>query len=324
MRISITLDSIGLKTVSEKTIRKKGKSLLEIPEKYVVIDTETTGLSPDYNSIIEISGLKVQDGIVTDEFSRLVKLNGDDEVPEYITQLTGISNDMLLAKGIDEKAAIKDFISFVGEDILVGYNVNFDINFIYDTYKRLTALPFKNDYIDVMRISRKLFPNLKHHRLRDMQKEFSLSGTQEHRSLSDCYLTKEVYDCLLDKMSKENIIFRNIHKKKVNANNIKANTFEFDESNAFFNKNVCFTGKMDNLIRKEAMQLIADLGGIPQNGVTKDTNFLIVGDTAYCANVKNGVTGKTKKANDLIIKGADLSIITESVFSDMIHDSINI
>lgn len=122
-------------------------------------------------------------------------------------------------------------------------------------------------------------------------------------------------------MKNENISFPKKIHKKLNANMITADeNIEIDSTNPFFNKSVCFTGKMDSLKREDGMKIIANLGGIPQNGVNSQTNYLILGEVAYISNVKNGVTGKMKKAYELIEKGNDLMVISESLFFDMIEE----
>lgn len=68
--------------------RNKGRSLLVIPDTYIMIDTETTGLSPDWDRILEISAIKVKSGKVINEFSRLIKYSENDIVPSFITELT--------------------------------------------------------------------------------------------------------------------------------------------------------------------------------------------------------------------------------------------
>ena len=81
---------------SIKTERNgKGKSIIEFPESYVVVDIETTGLSPAYDEIIEISAIRYDRGVEKDVFTTMVK--PENEVDEYITELTGITNEMLQA-----------------------------------------------------------------------------------------------------------------------------------------------------------------------------------------------------------------------------------
>ena len=69
------------------------------------------------------------------------------------------------------------------------------------------------------------------------------------------------------------------------------------------------------------MQLVADIGGIPGDSVTKKTNYLILGNNDYCKSIKDGKSAKQKKAEKLILDGQDLQIIPEAVFIDMISES---
>ena len=134
MAIAATL---GIDNNSEQIIRKKGENLFKFPEKYTVIDVETTGLSPQFDGMIEVAAVKISNGKVLDTFSTLVKPNtvfiGDDGselyVDDFIETLTGITNDMLVTA--PEFVEIRDdFMSFLGDSIIVGHNVNFDINFV--------------------------------------------------------------------------------------------------------------------------------------------------------------------------------------------------
>ena len=76
-----------------KAQREKGKSLLDFPSNYVLFDIETTGLDPEYDEIIEIGAIKVDNNKVMDEFHSLIK--PDNEIDEFITNLTGITNEMV-------------------------------------------------------------------------------------------------------------------------------------------------------------------------------------------------------------------------------------
>ena len=134
--------------------RNKGQSLIEFPCNYTIIDIETSGLSPMYDEIIELSALKVQDNEIVDEFSSLVK--PDYKIDSFITELTGITNDMLKNAPKINKI-LPEFINFISDDKILGYNINFDINFIYDDLKRYFGKDFKNNFIDLMRICKKAY-----------------------------------------------------------------------------------------------------------------------------------------------------------------------
>lgn len=72
--------------------------------------------------------------------------------------------------------------------------------------------------------------------------------------------------------------------------------------------------------RKTATQLVANLGGILGDSVSKKTNYLVLGNFDYCSTIKEGKSNKHKYAEQLILKGQDLQILPESVFLSMLED----
>ncbi|PTJ09351.1 BRCT domain-containing protein, partial [Staphylococcus simulans] len=89
-----------------------------------------------------------------------------------------------------------------------------------------------------------------------------------------------------------------------------------------YDKVCVLTGKLEYMTRKEAMQTIADIGGINANGVTKKTNYLILGNFDYSTNVKGNKSAKLRKAEKYILEGQDLQILSENVFYDLISIKI--
>ena len=94
---------------------------------YVCVDLETTGLNPKTDRIIEIGAVKVRNGVVTDTFETLV--NPGRRLEERIVTLTGIRDDMLQEQP-SIREVLPDFLSFAGEDILLGHSVLFDFAFL--------------------------------------------------------------------------------------------------------------------------------------------------------------------------------------------------
>lgn len=295
----------------------KGKSIIDFPDTYVVIDIETTGLSPAYDEIIEISAIRYEGNQEKDRYVSLVKPSF--EIDEYITELTGITNEMLAdAPGIEQ--AINEFKEFVRADILVGYNVNFDINFLYDNLLECYGEQLSNDFIDVMRIAKRALPELAHHRQRDIVDFYNIVIGVEHRAESDCLACKACFDALREDIERKDLDITVKYKnhKGISAKDISTEKEIFDEEHPLFGKVCVFTGTLEKMQRKEAMQIVADLGGIPGDGVTKKTNYLILGNNDYCKTIKDGKSSKQKKAEKLILEGADLQIISEQVFYDLI------
>jgi DNA polymerase-3 subunit epsilon len=304
-----------------KNYRNKGKSLLELPMDYVVIDIETTGLDPSYDEIIELSAVKVKNDEIVDKFTTLCR--PEQEISSFITELTGITNDMAKdAPIIDD--VLESYISFIGDDIIIGHNVNFDINFIYDNYFNLSEKSFGNNFIDTMRLSRRVCFDLAHHRLSDMIEYYNIISEQSHRGLSDCVATHQVYLKLKEAIINNNISLapsrkRNDYSKNLNLKNITATVDDFDETHPCYGKYFVFTGAL-KIARGEAAQIVANLGGTNENSITKKTNYLVLGNYDYSNSIKDGKSSKHKKAEEYILKGQDLTIITENVFFDIIGD----
>ena len=73
--------------------------------------------------------------------------------------------------------------------------MNFDVNFLYDSFERHLGMPLQNDFVDILRMAKKLYPAMPHHRLSDMTARFGIVNEHAHRALSDCEATQE---CLLE------------------------------------------------------------------------------------------------------------------------------
>ena len=174
---------------------EKGRSTLLFPDDYTVIDIETTGLSPYRDAIIELSAIRVKNNEVAESFTSLV--NPGFHVSSFISSLTGITDDMLVSAPSIEKV-LPLFMDFVGESHIVGHNVNFDINFIYENSMRILARPFRNSFTDTMRISKMVLGKLQHHRLSDISKHYCISYEGAHRALADCMITQQCFLRLRD------------------------------------------------------------------------------------------------------------------------------
>lgn len=289
----------------------------QIINDYCVLDTETTGLSSYYDEIIEIGILKVRDNKIVDRYSQLIKPNY--EIDPFITSLTGITNEMV--KDMPAIAFVmSDVLSFIGLDVIIGHNTSFDIRFLNAGFN----IELDNKYMDTMQFARKLFPELKHHRLSDLTSYLGLSNN-EHRSISDCIATKELYDSIKDTMNKRGLEIQDLWVKSIHGGEgidiklIHPTEVVIDEDNFFFNRHVVFTGKLEKMVRKDAMQIVVNLGGILDNNVTKSTNYLILGNNDYNAILKGEKSSKHKKAEKLKLDGQDIEIIDEFTFYDLIE-----
>lgn len=340
--------SISLDVLEEKRkVRQKGNSLTLIPKNYVVLDIETTGLSAAYDNIIEIALLKIKDGNEVDRFQSLIQppayeyyFYDNEEIPEnievqtdengnrytttfvddFISDLTGITDEMLKNAPVFEDISTKIY-DFIGDSIIVGYNVHFDLNFLIDNFESTLNKPLTNDFVDLLRLSRKIFPDLENHKLITLSETFQLDTGEHHRALADCIITNNLLNKINTVVYEKNIDLKELFKTyPTDLSKIQGDKNLLDSSHPLYEKNCVFTGKLELLQRTEAAYLVASIGGIPQNGITKDTNFLIIGNLDYSKNIKDGKSSKQKKAEKLILSGSDLKIITESDFYDLVFE----
>ena len=155
--------------------------------KFVAIDVETTGLSPLYNELIEISAIKYEGAKKLDTFSTLIKPK--KEVSSTITNLTGITNKMLEDAPTIEKV-MPELIEFIGDDPIVAHNANFDYSFLQNNSNKSFT---NNKVIDTVAISRKMLPNLPNHKLNTVARYIGIQEEGYHRAEFDCECCAKIY-----------------------------------------------------------------------------------------------------------------------------------
>lgn len=301
----------GIKMIDE--VNCKAKSKIEILRDYCVVDIETTGLDATIDEIIELSAIKVENNEIADRFSCLIKPKS--EISDFISCLTGITNEMVKnAKSIEE--VLLDFKKFIDNYMLVGHNLKFDVNFLNCQYKSQFGHSIGNDYVDTMRLSRLLFKELENHKLLTLANFLKVQTAGMHRAAKDCLVTMQCYEKMKSYISDNGIDTNDLLKRKRNilrAKDVIASGNDFDVDNLFYGQECVFTGAL-GIPRKEAMQMVVDVGGKCADSVTQRTRYLIVGNLEYISSVKGGKSAKLKKAESLILNGCNIEIISENVF----------
>ena len=202
---------------------------------FVVFDTETTGLYPWRDKIIEIGAVRFRNGEPVETFHFMV--DPGIHIPEMVTQINHITDDMVI--GAPEITDVLDaFDEFVGTDPLVGHNIDFDLRFIKS---RGSALPDNNRiYIDTAELSRQMVKGpdkvydqmsgrwrndyksqyeVKGHNLGLMCEFYGIDHGELHRADEDALATGKLLVALMN--DKERI-------KKARRNSRMAKDFEFD------------------------------------------------------------------------------------------------
>ena len=155
---------------------------------YVVFDLETTGLDLMNNGITEIGAVKIEKGVITEQFTTLVK--PDYHISAEITKITGITYEMV-KDAPKISTVIPDFMKFIEGAILVAHNAEFDMKFI-KRFAGAEEYEISNKYIDSVDLVRSLLPQLKRADLGTVADHFGIIF-HHHRALSDAYATAEAF-----------------------------------------------------------------------------------------------------------------------------------
>ena len=170
---------------------------------YTIFDIETTGLSVNFDKIIEISAIKMKNNQIVDRFNTFV--NPLQPLSMLTTKLTGIKNsDVNQAPTID--SVIVDFKQFFQDTIMVAHNAHFDMGFIYKTLKDYDLYDGPMTTIDTLAIARSVYgDDLKRFNLKAVAKHFKVDLVQHHRATYDTEATAEVLLHMLRKIRQSGI-----------------------------------------------------------------------------------------------------------------------
>lgn len=179
-------------TLQNKFIKDYRKlfCLLKDGTTFTAIDTETTGLSSQTDRIIEIGAVKFnKDGLIS-EFSKLI--NPERPIPFSSTQIHHITNKMVQNEQ-PIKNVLPDFLDFLGDSILIGHNVNFDLRFLNAELTRNGFPEIENSLIDTLRLCRWTFPELEKYNQVFMAEKFNLQIKNAHRAFDDAFICGQIF-----------------------------------------------------------------------------------------------------------------------------------
>ncbi len=165
----------------------------------VVLDFETTGLSPEKGDrAIEIGAVRIVDGVITEQFQAL--MNPGKHITAFIEDYTGITNEMLAdAKPCSE--VMSDFCDFIGDDNLLAHNASFDQKFLEHELSLINR-HYSGEFTCSLLASRRLFLDAPSHSLGNLVSYLELSGDGSfHRALFDAQMTAKLWVAILDKVT---------------------------------------------------------------------------------------------------------------------------
>ena len=171
---------------------------------FVVFDTETTGFNAGgSDQMIEIGAVKICDDEIVDRFDELI--DPGRHIPDKITALTCISDDMVVGKD-NEETVTKKFLEWVGEAPMVAHNAKFDISFLEMAMKKYNLGEFKNTVIDTLELSRTLDQGFARHSLSALVARYNVPWEEDahHRADYDAEGTAKVFAKMINKLTSQN------------------------------------------------------------------------------------------------------------------------
>ena len=195
--------SYGL--VTTESVKLTLDSIDKIKKAFVAFDTETTGLSSDYDVIIELGAIRYIDCKAKESFSELV--NEGVAVPYDAQVVNHISTEMLQHNGIEPEIAYSRFVSFIddilhGDTIICAHNASFDLAFLTKTLERL-GYSGNIHYVDTLALTRKYIKNLPDYKQETVADYFGIHNRNAHRAVTDAEVCGQLLIKLLDVAEEE-------------------------------------------------------------------------------------------------------------------------
>ena len=285
---------------SVKYAWKSWSSVTKITD-YVVMDLETTGLSPKTDQIIEIGMIRVSGGQLADRFSRLV--NPGIPLSSKIKKLTGLSDELLanasLFSGIAESV-----VDFINGSTIVGHNITFDLSFLEEALSRC-GIHTQFTYLDTLALSRRAFPNYSSHTLETMNSCLSLYDGPSHRALDDALCTQALFRHIQEMFSDLPFI------DAVSSCCTPIEGYKFSPSKKpFEGKTFVLIGSF-TFPYSAAKKLISSAGGTVLASLDSNANYLVYGYRDEISDPTNSYESIMSQAVAMQESGSHLQLINE-------------
>ena len=162
---------------------------------YCILDLETTGISYITEKITEVGIVKIKDGKQIDSFECFV--NPEKPIPQEVVDITHITDEMVKdAETIDK--VIPKIIDFIGDSVLVAHNADFDISYLKYNFEKY-GYKLENSYIDTLRLSKAVFPDLKRFKLGLIAEYLGIEVEVAHRALDDVITLHKVFNHIVER-----------------------------------------------------------------------------------------------------------------------------
>ncbi len=250
----------------------KGDTERILTGEFICFDIETTGLHHNTDRITEIGAIRVRDGKILDTFSTFV--NPQMPIPKKITELTGISDDMV-KDAPPEETAVRNFLDFCGENaVLVAHNADFDTTFIRNACKR-HDIPYTYTSLDTLAIAKSILRDIKDYKLNTIADYLRLGKFNHHRATDDAEMLAKIFICFIDRLKTD---YNITQLQEINTNITGANPNKLRPYHQIILvKNKVGLKNLYKLISMAHMKYFYRNPRIPKSELVKHREGLIIG-----------------------------------------------
>ena len=279
---------------------------------YLVLDTETTGLDPISDKVVQIAIITVRDGKPVDTYTSFI--NPKFHMPEEASKINHIT-DADLVDAPSEKSVANIVLNMIDNQTVVAHNANFDFEFI-NCWASYANKAIHVNCIDTLKLSKKAFPGLTSYSLQRLIKSLKIKSVIAHRADGDALATQQLFElCKAELKTRQEKLDRYKKDIEVKHTQIKPTVDSFDKSHPLYHKTIVFTGCM-GIPRDRAMQAAVNCGAILRGKVTERTDYLC------CGEIMVSDFGRSKKKDEAMQLNksgtGNIKIISEQEFLDLV------
>lgn len=187
---------------------QRKQSMLDTPLReleVVVFDLETTGFYPtNGDEIISFGAVKLCGGELAESETFYSLVNPKRKIPKAITELTGISNEMV-QDAPDLMQVLHDFMEFVGRRLLIAHAAGHDKQFLNAALWRTSKVNLNHRVLDTMMVAKWLEPKLDGYSLDELLESCCIPVTERHHALQDSIMTAKLWQNYLARILERNI-----------------------------------------------------------------------------------------------------------------------
>lgn len=166
--------------------KRNAKKQHSLPEKYVILDLETTGLSPLKDCIIEIGIMVIFQGAVQNEYSRLLQCA--QPIPLEVQKLTGITDEMCAEQGMQPADVLNEIYDLIDGTELVCWHASFDIAFLENAFEKHQFVLPDFHFTDAEALAKQTVGKLSDYKMKTVAAHLGINSQQQHRALPDCQM----------------------------------------------------------------------------------------------------------------------------------------